>query len=149
MKEGTDYTIIYPANMKNAGIYTVKIEFRGNYAGTEEQTFQIVPKNTSIVKLASGKKGFTVKWKKQTKQTTGYEISYSANSKFPKKKTGTVRIGKSSTTSKKVSKLKANKKYYVRIRTYKTVKVQGKQKKIYSGWSKAKTVRTKNSRRKE
>ena len=42
-----------------------------------------------------------------------------------------------------VSKLKAKKKYYIRVRTYKTVKVNGKSKKIYSGWSKVKAVTTK------
>ena len=42
-------------------------------------------------------------------------------------------------TSKKVTKLKAKKKYYVRIRTYKTVSGT----KYYSEWSKTKTVRTK------
>ena len=42
-----------------------------------------------------------------------------------------------------VKKLKAKKKYYVRVRTYKTVKINGKSIRIYSGWSKAKTVTTK------
>ena len=42
-----------------------------------------------------------------------------------------------------VTKLKSKKKYYIRIRTYKTVKVNGKSKKIYSGWSKVKAVTTK------
>ena len=51
--------------------------------------------------------------------------------------------GKSRATSKAVSKLKAKKKYYVRIRTYKTVKINGKSVKLYSVWSKAKTVMTK------
>ena len=44
-----------------------------------------------------------------------------------------------------VTKLKAKKKYYVRIRTYQTVKVGKKSTKIYSGWSKAKTITTKKS----
>lgn len=47
------------------------------------------------------------------------------------------------TTSKKISKLKAKKTYYVRIRTYKTVKVDGKSTRIYSDWSKVKKVTTK------
>ena len=46
-----------------------------------------------------------------------------------------------------VSKLKAKKKYYIRVRTYKTVKVNGKSKKIYSGWSKVKAVTTKTAQR--
>ena len=40
---------------------------------------------------------------------------------------------------KAVKKLKAKKKYFVRIRTYKTVN----GKKVYSSWSKSKTVKTK------
>lgn len=44
---------------------------------------------------------------------------------------------------KNVGKLKAKKKYYVRVRTYKTVKFGGKSVKLYSGWSKAKSVTTK------
>ena len=44
-----------------------------------------------------------------------------------------------------VTKLKAKKKYYVRIRTYQTVKVGKKSTKIYASWSKAKTVTTKKS----
>ena len=35
------------------------------------------------------------------------------------------------------------KTYYVRVRTYKTVKVGKKSVKIYSGWSAAKKVKTK------
>ena len=42
-----------------------------------------------------------------------------------------------------VTKLKAKKKYYIRVRTYKTAKMNGKSKKIYSGWSKVKAVTTK------
>ncbi|MCM1434389.1 MAG: fibronectin type III domain-containing protein [Clostridiales bacterium] len=93
--------------------------------------------------MTAGKKKFTVKWKKQSAQTTGYEIQYATDSKFTQNKK-TVTVSKNKTTSKVVSKLKAKKKYYVRIRTYKTVKVNGKNTKIYSSWSKAKTVTTKN-----
>ena len=50
---------------------------------------------------------------------------------------------KSKATSKTISRLKAKKKYYVRIRTYKTVKVNGKPKKIYASWSKVQTVKIK------
>ena len=88
------------------------------------------------------KKGFTAKWKKQTAQTDGYEIQYSTDSKF-KKGTKIKEVNKNKTTSQSISKLKAKKKYYVRIRTYKKVKVNGKSTKICSGWSKVKTVKTK------
>ena len=143
LKEKTDYTILMPKGMKNVGRYTVTITFKGNYKGTKKKTFDIVPKGTSISKVTAKKGGLTVKWKKQSSQTTGYEIAYSTSSKFAKKYTKTAIVKKSSITSKSISKLKAKKKYYVRIRTYKTVKANGKTVKLYSGWSKAKTVKIK------
>lgn len=136
-----NYTVSYAKGMKNVGSYVVTIKFKGNYSGTVQKTFTINPKSTSISGLAAGKKKFTVKWKKQTTQTTGYEIQYSTSSKF--KNVKTVKISKNKTTGKTVSKLKAKKKYYVRIRTYKTVKVNGKSTKIYSSWSKTRTVKVK------
>jgi len=143
LKEGTDYTLTYPVNPKNVGIYTVTIQFRGNYDGTEKRTFQVSPKKTAILRLYAGKKSFTMKWKKQKNQMDGYEIAYSMNSSFPKKMTKTVAAGKSA-SSKTISKLKAGKKYYVRLRAYKTVKIQGGHKKLYAGWSKVKTVKVKD-----
>lgn len=95
-----------------------------------------------MVRLSAGIKSFSIKWKKLKKQADGYEIAYSTSRKFPKKKTGTVTAGKK-VSSKKVRKLKAGKKYYVRLRAYKTVKIQGEQRKLYAGWSKVKTVKVK------
>lgn len=82
------------------------------------------------------KKGFTVKWKKQRKQTTEYQLQYAANSKFSGAKNVML---KNTTVSKKISKLKAKKKYFVRVRTYKIVS----DKKYVSAWSKVKSVTTK------
>lgn len=135
----TDYTVSYPKTMKKVGQYTVTIKFKGNYCGTVKKKFTIVPKGTSISKITSKKKGIILKWKKQTAQTTGYEIAYSTDSKFSKKNTKIVPVGKNKTTSKSVSKLKDKKKYYVRIRTYK--KIGGR--KYYSDWSKVRNVNTK------
>lgn len=138
----TNYTVTYPSGRKNVGVYKYKITFKNAYAGnpTKYKTFTIKPKGTSIVSVSSKSKGFAVKWKKQTTQTTGYQIQYSASSKFTSPKTLT--IGKNTTVSKSVSKLKSSKKYYVRVRTYKVVKVSGKSKRIYSSWSKAASVTT-------
>ena len=145
LKNGTDYKVTYPKKTQNVGKYTVTVTLKGNYTGTVKKTFTILPKNTAISKLTASKNTVTVKWKKQTKQTAGYEIQYSTSSKFTKKTTKTVKAAKNSMTSKKITKLKAKKKYYVRIRTYQTFKVGKKSTKIYSGWSKAKTVTTKKS----
>ena len=139
--KNTDYTVSYAKGRKYVGKYAVKITFKGKYSGTKTLYFTIKPKVTSISSLKAGSKKFTVKWKKQATQTTGYQVQYSASSKFSKAKT--VTVGKNTTVSKKISKLSGKKKYYVRVRTYKTVKINGKSIRIYSGWSKAKTVTTK------
>ncbi len=137
-----NYSVSYSKN-KNVGTATAVIKFKGNYSGTVKKTFTICPKTTSISRLSAKSKGISVKWKKQTGQTTGYQIQYSTSSKFTKGKTGIVTVNKNKTTSRTISRLKAKKKYYVRIRTYKNVKVNGKTSRIYSGWSKTKTVVTK------
>ena len=139
--KNTDYTVSYAKGRKYVGKYAVKITFKGKYSGTKTLYFTIKPKATRISSLKAGSKKFTVKWKKQATQTTGYQVQYSASSKFSKAKT--VTVGKNTTVSKKISKLSGKKKYYVRVRTYKTVKINGKSIRIYSGWSKAKTVTTK------
>lgn len=135
------YTVSYAKGCKKVGTYTVTVKFKGNYSGTVGKTFTIKPKSTSISKLTAGRKKFTVKWKKQATQTTGYQVQYSTSSKFKNAKT--VTVSKNKTTGKTVSKLKAKKKYYVRIRTYKRIKAGGKSTKLYSSWSKAKTVKVK------
>ena len=98
------------------------------------------PKNNKKVKVASakaGKKSIKVTWKK-VKGIKGYQIQYSTNKKFKKgNKTITVKSKKS--TSATIKKLKSKKKYYVRMRTYKVVN----GKKVYSAWSKAKSVKVK------
>lgn len=142
LKNGTDYKVTYPKNRKNVGVYTAKVTFKGNYTGTKSLTFRIDPKAASLKKLKAQKKGFQVTWKKQTSQTTGYEVQYSTKKNF-KKSTKTITVKKNSKTSATVSKLSAKKKYYVRIRTYKTVKVNGKNTKLYSDWSSVKNVKTK------
>ena len=137
LKKGTDYSLAYSKNI-NVGTATVTIKGIGNYNGSVKKTFKINPKGTSLKSLSAKKKGFTAKWSKQATQTTGYQIQYATNSKFTKNKK-TVTVKGTKTTSKTVSKLSAKKKYYVRVRTYKTVN----GKKYYSGWSKVKTVTTK------
>jgi len=87
---------------------------------------------TTIISVKAQNKAFTVKWKKKS-NITGYQIQYSTNSKF-KKGNKSIKIKNAKTRSKKITKLKAAKKYYVRIRTYK-----GKK---YSKWSKVKSIKT-------
>ena len=119
LKEGKDYTVKYSSN-KKVGTATITITGKGNYTGTTKRKFKINPKGTSLKKLTAGKKQFKATWKAQKTETTGYEIEYSTNKKFRsgnKKK----KITKNKITESTIKKLKAKKKYYVRIRTYKTV----------------------------
>lgn len=130
-----DYTLSYQSN-KNVGTAKVIIRGKGRYSGTKTLTFDIKPKGTTIKKAKAGKGSVTLSWKKQKKETTGYQIQYSKNSSFSKAKTITVKKSKS---SRKITKLERKRTYYARIRTYK--KVNGK--KYYSVWSKAKKFTTK------
>lgn len=137
-----DYTVKYAAGCKNVGTYTVKVTFKGDYKGTFTKTFNINPKGTSFSKVKAARKSFSATWKKQSKQTSGYQLQYSTNKKFAKSvKTST--ISKNTTVKKTVKKLSAKKTYYVRVRTYKNVKVGKKTVKLYSGWSKVKAVKIK------
>ena len=143
LKAGTDYSVTYAKGRKNTGRYTVTIKFKGNYSGTVKKTFDIVPEKVNIKKTTAKKKAFVVTWKKQDKQVTGYEIKYSTSKKFTKKTTKTKVITSRNKVSFTTNKLKAKKAYYVKLRTYKTIKVNGKKVKLYSAWSSAKKVITK------
>ena len=138
-----NYNVFYATGRKNVGRYKVTVTFKGDkYSGSKYTYFYINPKGTSISKVYRAKKAFTVKWKKQstkmaTSRITGYQIRYSTSSKMTSPKYKTVKGYKY--TSKKITKLSAKKKYYVQVRTYKTV--SGKT--YYSSWSSVKSVKTK------
>ena len=101
-------------------------------------TFAASMPTTTITSIKAQNKAFTVKCKKKS-SITGYQIQYSTNSKF-KKNNKKIKIKNAKTVSKKITKLKASKKYYVRIRTYKLAKKNN----LYSSWSKKKCVTIKS-----
>lgn len=131
------YTVTKSSGRTNVGKYSYKITFKNRYSGSKTLYFTVKPQSTSITSLTKGSKRFTVKWSKKTNQVTGYQIQYSTGSKFTNPTTKTVTSNK--TTSKTITGLKSNKKYYVRVRTYKTVNST----KYYSAWSSYKYVTTK------
>ena len=135
LKKGTDYTVSYSSN-KNIGTATVKIAGKGSYTGTITKTFKINPAKQEIQKLTAKSKAFFVDWA-QKGSATGYEIQYATNSKFTSAKKVTITNKK--TDTKTVSKLSGKKKYYVRVRSYTTVKGT----KYYGAWSASKSVTTK------
>lgn len=102
---------------------------------TETVDKKTLPK-TKIKKIKASQKAINLKWKR-IKDATGYKIQYSTSKKFKKAKTVTVKGSKKTKTTLK--KLKKGKKYYVRIRAYKTIN----GKKYYSIWSKKKSVKIK------
>ncbi|WP_377077362.1 RICIN domain-containing protein [Ruminococcus bicirculans (ex Wegman et al. 2014)] len=135
LKNGTDYTVSY-SNNKSIGTATVKIAGKGSYTGTITKTFKINPAKQEIQKLTAKSKAFFVDWA-QKGSATGYEIQYATNSKFTSAKKVTITNNKTDKTT--VSKLSGKKKYYVRVRSYTTVKGT----KYYGAWSSTKTVTTK------
>ncbi len=135
LKNGTDYTVSY-SNNKKVGKATVKITGKGKYGGVITKTFKINPAKQEIQKLTAKSKAFFVDWA-QKGSATGYEIQYATNSKFTGAKKVTITNNKTDKTT--VSKLSANKKYYVRVRSYTTVGGT----KYYGAWSATKTVTTK------
>ena len=135
LKNGTDYTVSY-SNNKSIGTATVKIAGKGSYTGTITKTFKINPAKQAIQKLTAKSKAFFVDWA-QKGSATGYEIQYATNSKFTSAKKVTITNNKTDKTT--ISKLSGNKKYYVRVRSYTTVKGT----KYYGAWSASKSVTTK------
>ena len=140
LKLGTDYTVKYSKGCKNVGQYTVTVTFIGKFSGTKKLTYKIVPVGTEITSISAGKKSFGVMWDRQPEQITGYMIRYSTSSKMKDAKKLTVA---KNMTFKEVSKLRSGKKYYVGVRTYKTVKIDGKSVKLYSPWSETVSIKTK------
>ncbi len=127
LKEGTDYTLSYKNN-KKIGTATVTVTGKGNWTGTKELTFKIVPPKTTLKASKSGEK-IKLSWK-AAKGAEKYQIYYSANGgKY--KRLATVSGSK---TSYSTSKLDFKKNTYkFKIRSY----AESGGKKYYSSYSKA------------
>lgn len=101
----------------------------------------VKPAATKLSSVKGAKKALKIKWKKQTKNVTGYQVQCSTSKKFTKKTTVKKTIKKAKTTTLTVKKLKAKKAYYVKVRTYYKDKATGKT--TYSKWSTVKKAKTK------
>ncbi len=133
--------LTYSSGRKNVGTYKVTIKGKGNYTGTITKSFRINPKGVAISSLKSGKKALTVTWKKPAanyrNQLTGYQIRYSTSSNMSIAKV--VKVTSKTATTKTIKNLKANKKYYVQIRTYRVKNGVN----YTSAWSAKKSIKTK------
>lgn len=135
--DATSYTDTGLTNGKRY-YYAIKVGY-GTYAknrsvlSASKSTYRLTRPAISSLKNSASKK-MTVKWGKNSK-ATGYEVQYSTSSSFKNAKK--VTATSASTTQKVVSGLTKGKKYYVRVRAYKTVSGT----KYYSAWSASKNVK--------
>lgn len=122
LKQGRDYTVALSKGRKAVGTYSAVITFNGKYSGKITEKYTIVPKGTSLKAVNEGIDSLKVYWKAQSAQTTGYQIHYSTDKNFAKDKTKVLAVAKNTQTAVTLKALGSGKTYYVRMRTYKTVK---------------------------
>ena len=122
--------------IKGTGIatITVKATASGYNAKTLKVTVKVSPSKASApsLKTLRGRK-LKVSWKKD-RRATGYQVQYCTSKAF-KKGVKTITISKNKTVTKTIQKLTKGKRYYVRVRAYKGVKVNKKTQKLYGAWS--------------
>ena len=138
-----EYYVQYTKN-NLVGTATARIAGKGNYDGQIYKLFTINPKPSKIISLKPVKpskkaktRKLTVKWQKVPDQIDGYYIQYSLKKNMSGSKSK--KITKPATVKTTLTKLKAKKKYYVRIKTYKIIRGKNYQ----SAWSKNIAVKTK------
>lgn len=131
LRAGTDYRISYKSN-KNVGRAKIIIRGRGRYTGTITKTFTIRPKPTKVVNLIRRGSVMTVYWKRQSRQISGYQFSYTYAS-HPRNTRNIKRVTVRSVraTSRRVRISAAKHRYAVWIRTFKRVGTRN----YYSTWS--------------
>jgi len=129
LKEGTTYKYRVRAYKSVGGSQYFGLYSSSIKTGTKTKT-------PSISKLTTKSKKATIKWKKIS-GASGYQIYMATSKKGNYSKIKTITKGKTTTYTK--TKLKRNKRYYFKIRTYKTV--DGK--KIYSSYSSIKSIKIK------
>ena len=92
---------------------------------------------TAIKSVKAAKRALGVKWKRRGNGTSGYQVQYSTSKNFKKSKTVTVKGASKNAVI--LSRLKRQRTYYVRVRTYRNFNGT----KLYSAWSAAKAKKTK------
>lgn len=145
LRQGTDYKV--DGSGRYVGLNDITICGIGNYSGKKDAIFQVRPNKLSLSKVIAAKKSFTAKWKNkpadQQWEVSGYQVRFSTKSSMKNAKVKTIKD--CDKTSLKVTGLKKGKKYYVQVRAYYSDYDYEKDKpvKLYSDWSKTKSVKVK------
>ena len=116
-----------PTNKPNTNSVIKPQINKPNQITIKRNTTVTKPAKVKSVKATAKKKKLNVSWKKVS-GATGYEVMYATNNKFTKNKK-TVTVKKNKVTLKR---LKSKKKYFVKVRAYKTVNGST----YYGKWSK-------------
>lgn len=140
MREGIDYKVTYKNN-KSYGTATVTVKGIKPFRGSVSSKFKIAPKKVHIKNIKSDfTMRFTAEWSRN-KEADGYRLECSLDKDFGEFRFKTVKNNK--TLSKTLKGLEAGKKYYVRIRSFKTTK-KGR---VYSQYSDLETIKIKKPKK--
>ena len=120
------------------GQYKAEVIFSGFYQGRKTLYFSVMPKAPKLKPVKSKNKTLKLRWKK-SKSVSGYQILVASDKGFTKD-VRKINV-KAKKKTRKIKKLKKGRKYYVKIRSYKKVKVDGRNAKMYSSYSKTKRVK--------
>ena len=134
LEPGEDYSLKYDKKTREIGLYMLTVKGKGRFNGSVKVPFYVVPKASEYARLLGDDKQAAKAWK-LLKNIEGYQIEFSRSKDFSDSKKAKIREPKD--LAKVFKKLKAGKKYYLRVRIFATVK----KKHHYSDWSKVKSVK--------
>ncbi len=129
------------SSIKAIGQYKAKVSLKGNYSGTKNLYFSVGLRAITLSSDKAGKKSITAKWKADS-SVSGYQVMLAENASFS---TGvkTAMVNSSSTASCQFVNLKAGKVYYVKLRAFKDIQVDGRSARMYSGYTGSKSAKAK------
>ena len=129
------------SSIKAIGQYKAKVSLKGNYSGTKYLYFSVGLRAVSLGSVKAGKKSITVKWKADS-SVSGYQVMLSENASFSAG-VKTAMVNSSSISSCQFVNLKAGKVYYVKMRTFKDIQVDGRSARMYSDYTGSKSAKAK------
>ena len=131
---GSNNGSVEPGGADNAG--DGKIDSGSRNSRTQITAIPVLKKVTGL-KLKAKKRAIKLSWKKGSADISGYQIRYSKSKKMKRAKT--IKLARAAAKSKTIKNLAKKKRYYVQVRSYKTL--NGKT--YYSAWSSKKSVKAK------